>query len=157
MSIRIVFVCLGNICRSPTAEGIMRKLIEEADLSNSIFIDSCGTASFHIGKAPDPRAIAACARQGIDISKLHARQLSQEDLKADYIVAMDRSNLSNIQAALPNFKGDLSLLLAYSLEASCLDVPDPYYDDAAFDNVWAMIEQACQSLLALIVKRHTLS
>lgn len=158
MSIKVVFVCLGNICRSPTAEGVMRKLVEEANLDNQITVDSCGTASFHIGKQADARAIAACAKQNIDISCLQARQLSQDDNQANYIMAMDRSNLTNIQACLPNFPGKLSLLLSYHPPGSgFLEVPDPYYDDdKAFADVLLMIQNACQSLLETIIKDHSL-
>ncbi|MDR9426455.1 MAG: low molecular weight protein-tyrosine-phosphatase, partial [Marinobacter sp.] len=96
--VRVLFVCLGNICRSPSAEGVFRSLVEEAGLSDRIHIDSCGTGSWHIGKSPDSRAMEAARKRGIDISDLRARQIIEADLDGfDYVLVMDRQNLADVK------------------------------------------------------------
>src|SRR5690554_5452379 len=99
---RVLFVCLGNICRSPTAEGIFRRLLEERGLAHRVEVDSCGIGDWHVGKAPDPRTREAAARRGIDLSTLRARQLQDEDFVAfDYLLAMDHDNLAAMRARAP--------------------------------------------------------
>lgn len=99
---KVLFVCLGNICRSPTAEGVFRRYVEQAGLSDKITIDSASTSDWHIGKAPDPRTVAAAAKRGYDLSGLRGRQAKAEDFNEfDLILAMDNSNLSNLQAIQP--------------------------------------------------------
>lgn len=146
---KVLFVCLGNICRSPTAEGVFRRYVEQAGLSDKITIDSAGTADWHIGKTPDPRTQAAAAKRGYDVSTLRARQASAEDFtQFDLILAMDKSNLSNLQAIQPvDAKAELALYLP-RLGISTDEVPDPYYGgEDGFELVLDMLEHASQALL----------
>lgn len=149
---KVLFVCLGNICRSPTAEGVFRQYVEQAGLSDKVTIDSAGTADWHIGKTPDPRTQAAAAKRGYDLSELRGRQATAEDFaEFDLILAMDKSNLSNLQAIQPaQSKAELALYLP-RLEASTDEVdevPDPYYGgEDGFELVLDMLEQASQVLL----------
>lgn len=143
---RILFVCLGNICRSPLAEGILRAM---ADGRQDIGVDSAGTAAWHVGKAPDPRSVAIAARHGIDISSLRARQVSSDDFsRFDLILAMDAANLADLQALAP---ADAPARLRRFLDR---DVPDPYYGgDDGFADVHAMLEQGCKALLVELAGR----
>lgn len=152
---KVLFVCLGNICRSPTAEGIFRHYVEQAGLSDTISIDSAGTADWHIGKTPDPRTQAAAAQRGYDLSGLRGRQAQPEDFsKFDLILAMDKSNLSNLQAIQPaDGKAELALYLP-RFGISPDEVPDPYYGgEDGFELVLDMLEQASQVLLDEIKAR----
>ncbi len=146
---KVLFVCLGNICRSPTAEGVFRHFVKQAGLEKNIIIDSAGTADWHTGKAPDPRTIKAAAKRGYDLSKLKARQAVSEDFyRFDLILAMDESNLANLKAIQPaDGKAELALYLPrFGLETR--EVPDPYYGGAeGFELVLDMLEQASQVLL----------
>lgn len=144
---RVLFVCLGNICRSPTAEGVLRqRLALRPQLS--VTVDSAGTANYHCGKAPDSRAIAAAAVRGIDISGLRARQVSAEDFQRfDLILAMDRSNLSDLQRLDPGNAARLQLFMEYAADQP-LEVPDPYYGgEQGFTRVLDMLEVAAEGLL----------
>ena len=146
---KVLFVCLGNICRSPTAEGVFRHYVEQAGLSDKITIDSAGTAEWHIGKAPDPRTVAAAAKRGYDLSPLRGRQAQAEDFaKFDLILAMDKSNLRNLQAIQPaDAKAELALYLP-RFGISPDEVPDPYYGgEDGFELVLDMLEQASEVLL----------
>ncbi|CAA0089191.1 Low molecular weight protein-tyrosine-phosphatase YfkJ [Zhongshania aliphaticivorans] len=159
MSIHVVFVCLGNICRSPAAQGAFRSLLQKAELNAEITVDSCGTAAFNIGKPPDPRSIDAAARRGYNISNQVARQINDDDYeRADYVVAMDRMNLTNINAWAPaGYSGELKLLLEYCQHAGNSQIPDPYYsDDKVFDDLILQIETATQGLLNYICDKHEL-
>ena len=152
---KVLFVCLGNICRSPTAEGIFRHYVEQAGLSDTVSIDSAGTADWHIGKTPDPRTQAAAAQRGYDLSGLRGRQAQPEDFaKFDLILAMDKSNLSNLQAIQPaDGKAELALYLP-RFGISPDEVPDPYYGgEDGFELVLDMLEQASQVLLDEIKAR----
>ncbi len=147
---RICFVCLGNICRSPTAEGVMRHLLREAGLDGVVEVDSAGTAGYHTGEPPDRRARAAGARVGIEVSG-HARKVVRADFERfDYLLAMDGSNLEDLVAiAPPNAHAQLRLLRSFD-PASAPDaaVPDPYHgDDAGFDEVLRICLAACRGLL----------
>jgi len=148
--VKVLFVCLGNICRSPTAEGVFRHYVEQAGLSEQITIDSAGTADWHIGKTPDPRTIKAAAQRGYDLSVLRARQAVADDFyKFDLILAMDDSNLENLQAIQPaDGKAELALYLPrFGLKQR--EVPDPYYGgEDGFELVLDMLEQASEKLLA---------
>ncbi len=126
---RILFVCLGNICRSPSAEGLCRAMIEESDLAGLIETDSAGTGGWHQGDAPDPRAIEACARRGVDISDLRARQvIAQDYARFDRIIAMDRSNHANLLRLAPaGARATLSMMLSFAPGEGPDEVPDPYY------------------------------
>jgi protein-tyrosine phosphatase len=160
MPIHVVFVCLGNICRSPAAQGILEQRIEKAGLNGKITVDSCGTAAFNIGKSPDPRSIAAAKRAGYVIEQQIARQIDDPDYDhGDYIIAMDRMNLTNVQAWTPKgFKGEVKLLMDYCGNAGNSQVPDPYYgDELAFDHVIKQIEVAVDGLLVHIRDQHSLN
>lgn len=146
---RVLFVCLGNICRSPTAEGVFQQALARAGLTQRIDIDSCGVGDWHVGKAPDPRAQAAARRRGVDISHLRARQLTVNDFHAfDYVLGMDRDNLAAIRALQPaESQAKTGLLLEYAGLPNT-DVPDPYYGgEEGFEQVLDMIEQASAGLI----------
>ncbi|MBS7325428.1 MAG: low molecular weight phosphotyrosine protein phosphatase [Thiopseudomonas sp.] len=146
---KVLFVCLGNICRSPTAEGVFRHAVKQAGLDKKITIDSAGTADWHTGKAPDPRTIKAAAKRGYDLSMLKARQAVSEDFhKFDLILAMDESNLANLKTIQPvDGKAELALYLPRCGQAA-REVPDPYYGGAdGFEQVLDMLEQASDVLL----------
>ncbi len=152
---KVLFVCLGNICRSPTAEGVFRRYVEQAGLSDKISIDSAGTSDWHIDKTPDPRTQAAAAKRGYDLSTLRGRQASVEDFtEFDLILAMDKSNLSNLQAIQTvDAKAELELYLTH-FGISPDEVPDPYYGgEDGFELVLDMLEQASQVLLDEIKAR----
>lgn len=157
--ISVVFVCMGNICRSPSAEGVFRKLVEQKNLADRILIDSAGTHAYHIGEAPDSRAQAAARRRGMDLSQQRARRITADDFsRFDYILAMDYDNLERLQALRPpGFAGELALLLSYAPEGEIAEVPDPYYGgERGFERVLDLIEQASSGLLDQISRRHNL-
>ena len=147
--IRLLFVCMGNICRSPTAEGVMRGLLREEGLEDVVEVDSAGTGDWHAGDAPDVRATAAAAARGVTLAGA-ARQITAADF-ADYdlVLAADRRNLHELEAMLPaGARAKLHLLRAFDPEAADLDVPDPYYGgDAGFEHVLDLVEAACRGLL----------
>lgn len=147
---KVLFVCLGNICRSPTAHGVLEKQIKNHNLATQIQVDSCGTGSWHIGHAPDQRTLDAASKRGYDLSHIRARRLCAEDFQTfDYILAMDTRNLADVIKNAPlNYPGKIQLLLDYSQEKSVLEVPDPYYGgEQGFDQVFHLVEEACASLL----------
>ncbi len=146
----ILFVCLGNICRSPLAEGVMRHKVEEAGLAHSFVLDSCGTGAWHVGNPADRRSIGVGASHGVDLSDLRARQVRQDDFYAfDLILAMDRSNLTDLRAMQPvDGTAEVELYLGYCGQGYD-DVPDPYYGGAGgFEEVFQMINRASDHLLA---------
>ena len=152
MSVSVLFVCLGNICRSPTAHGVFEQLVADRRLSDSVSTDSAGTAAWHVGKQPDSRSIAAAANRGCDLTPLRARQVTVADFQHfDYILAMDESNLLDLQALCPaDYTGELALFLSYG-DSDTLAVPDPYYGDGnGFERVLDLVEQASAGLLAHI-------
>jgi protein-tyrosine phosphatase len=149
----ILFVCLGNICRSPTAEGVLRSLAAVEAPELELEIDSAGTADYHIGAPPDPRSQRAARKRGIDISGLRARQVSEEDFERfDWILAMDRQNLRALQAMKPRkARTSPKLFLDYAPQLHLRDVPDPYYGDtAAFEEVLDLTAAASRGLLAAL-------
>jgi protein-tyrosine phosphatase len=153
---RVLFVCLGNICRSPTAEGTMRELVREAGLEQEIELDSAGTGSWHAGSAPDERATAAAARRGIALEGA-ARRVSARDFDDfDLILAMDLSNLDELRRMAPSrdVRAKVALLREFdpaSAETGDLDVPDPYYGEGdGFERVLDHVQAACAGLLARI-------
>lgn len=142
---RVLFVCLGNICRSPMADGVMRAKAAAAGLS--VIVDGAGTGGWHIGAAPDPRAVKAAAQRGFDLSTLRARQFSASDFaKFDLIIAMDQSNRRNIETLRPNSSQTPVILFQDVLGHHNQDVPDPYYD-GRFDQVLDLIEAGCEALI----------
>ena len=150
---RILFVCMGNICRSPTAEGVMRALVREAGLEDAISLDSAGTGGWHVGDPPDVRATAAAAARGIPLEGA-ARQFRVSDFDDfDLVVAMDRSNRRDLLALAPDdaARAKVTLLLEYAGGEGQLDVPDPYYGgDEGFETVLDLVSDACRSLLASV-------
>jgi protein-tyrosine phosphatase len=156
---RVLFVCMGNICRSPTAEGVMRTFIREAGLENHIVVDSAGTHGYHVGEPPDPRAQAAARKRGYDLSFLRARQVAPEDFEAfDLLLAMDFNNLEVLQALCPpDHQPKLGLLMVYAENRAASIVHDPYYRSARdFDLVLDCIEDACQGLVKAIAPSEAL-
>ncbi len=152
---RVLFVCLGNICRSPSAEGIFRKIVREKGFEKAIEIDSAGTGDWHIGHTPDHRAQQAASRRGVNLSDLRARQLSIEDIAYhDLILVMDRRNRTDvISMAEPEHEHKIRYLLEYSEQYDELEIPDPYYGSThGFDLVLDMIEESCERLLDSIIK-----
>jgi protein-tyrosine phosphatase len=147
---RILFVCMGNICRSPTAEGVFRKLVSERQPSLEIEIDSAGTHDYHAGRPPDRRSIAAAARRGIDLAGLRARTVTDEDfVRFDLILAMDRDNLALLHERAPDTHRErIRLLMDYAPQAIASEVPDPYYGgDVGFEAVLDLLEEAAEGLL----------
>jgi protein-tyrosine phosphatase len=149
----MLFVCLGNICRSPTAEGVLRHLAAKEAPGLALDIDSAGTADYHIGAPPDPRSQRAALKRGIDISGLQARQVAADDFACfDLILAMDAENLRELRALQPrNSRAAVQLFLEYAPDLGLRDVPDPYYRDAAaFEEVLDLTTAASRGLLAAL-------
>jgi protein-tyrosine phosphatase len=153
---RVLFVCLGNICRSPTAEGTMRALVAEAGLEREIEVDSAGTGSWHVGSAPDERATAAAAARGMKLEGA-ARTVRTEDFDDfDLMIAMDRSNWSDLTAMAPDEHARVKVRLLREFDPASvgeedLDVPDPYYGEGdGFERVLDLVQAACEGLLAQI-------
>jgi len=147
--VKVLFVCLGNICRSPTAEGVFRRALEQAGLADKVEIDSCGVGSWHVGKAPDARAQQAALLRGIDLSDLCARQLTEQDFNDfDYVLGMDQDNLRAMRDLKPaNSQAHVGLFLDFAGTPGA-EVPDPYYGgDEGFENVLNMIEAASEGLI----------
>jgi protein-tyrosine phosphatase len=150
---RLLVVCLGNICRSPMAEGVLRARIEASPLAGRVTLDSVGTGNWHAGEPPDPRAIATAARNGVDISGLRARQLSRDDFtRHDWLLCADRDNLRDVRARGPSASHSrCALLLDWAGMATDADVPDPYIGGVAeFEAVWAMLDRAAQGVVTRV-------
>ena len=155
--VKVLFVCLGNICRSPTAEGVFTALVDREGLRDLISIDSAGTGSWHLGDRPDRRAQAAAQNRGYDLSTQRARQIQETDfLNFDYIVAMDSQNYSDLSMMAPKEAKDrIRMLLSFAPKNGMRDVPDPYYGGAdGFDRVLDLVEAASLGLLQDIRKHH---
>lgn len=146
---RVLFVCLGNICRSPLAEGVMRHLVAERGMQEKIEVDSAGTGAWHVGEAPDARSIEIAARNGVSLDGQSARKVGPADFR-DFtrVVAMDASNFRDLRAVAPTGAlADLRLLRDSDPEGAG-DVPDPYYGGGdGFANVYSMVERSCRALL----------
>ena len=150
MTIRVLFVCMGNICRSPTAEGVFRKLVQERAPHLEVEIDSAGTHGYHVGDPPDRRAIAAAARRGVDLGGLRARTVEDADFKAfDLLVAMDQLNREVLLDRSPEeYRERIRLMLEFAPSTDLEDVPDPYYGGAVgFERVLDLVEEASTGLL----------
>lgn len=144
----VLFVCLGNICRSPAAEGIMLRLVDLADLSDQIRVDSAGTAGYHIDKRADPRMQDAASRRGMDLLSRSRKLLASDLDDFDLIIAMDRENLSDIKRLCESPNAVIKLLSNFLDDQWPIDVPDPYYgSDDGFEVVLDMLEAACPSIL----------
>jgi protein-tyrosine phosphatase len=147
---------MGNICRSPTAEGVFRHLVAEAGLADAVIVDSAGTHAYHVNEPPDRRARAAAERRGISLDDIQARRVDEEDFaRFDYVVAMDRDNQAMLLGkAEPGHHGKIRLFLEFS-SGQEEEVPDPYYGGAAgFERVLDLVEDASRGLLAVIRDRH---
>jgi protein-tyrosine phosphatase len=149
----VLFVCLGNICRSPTAEGVFTRMAEDEGVRDRLDIDSAGTSGWHIGSPPDQRAQQAARKRGVELAHLRGRAVDRSDFERfDYILAMDRENHANLQALLPpGARASLHLFLDFASATSEREVPDPYYGgDKGFEHVLDLIEDASRGLLATI-------
>ena len=158
MKMKLLFICLGNICRSPAAEGIMRQMVEERALYNDIIVDSAGIGSWHVGEMPDPRMRKHAARRGYDLSPLRARQFRSDDFqKFDYIIVMDEENYHDVMARGGVYADARKVLrmkdyfIRYKGQQS---VPDPYYGGAeGFEQALDVIEDGCEGLLKDLVNK----
>lgn len=146
----VLFVCMGNICRSPTAQGVFERLVEREGLEGEIRADSAGTGSWHVGEPPDRRAQESARRRGIDLSGQRARQLEPEDFERfDYVVVMDWENYRNVLAMCPpEHREKVRLLMEYAPETGVSEVPDPYFGGPdGFERVLDLVEEAAEGLL----------
>jgi len=156
-TIDVLFVCMGNICRSPTAEGVFRHLVESKGLEDLFHIDSSGTIGYHEGEPPDRRAQQEAQRRGMDISGQRSRPLSTRDYQQfDYIIAMDEDNLADIEARMPNdFSGKIAMLMDFGGAHAGEPVPDPYYGGKrGFEHVFDLVEEGCEGLLRYIAQKE---
>jgi protein-tyrosine phosphatase len=152
--ISVLFVCMGNICRSPTAQGVFRALLQREGLSDRILTDSAGTIAYHVGEKPDRRAMQTAMKRGVDLSDLRARRTRAEDFEAfDYVVAMDRANYNDLREICPpGYEDRLYLFLDFAPHLPEDEVPDPYYGGVAgFDRVFDLVEDASRGLLKHIL------
>ncbi len=150
MIYRVLLVCMGNICRSPTAEGVLRKFIVNSHLGDKVEVDSAGTHGYHVGEAPDSRTQRAAAVRGYNLSQLRARKIAHQDLDYfDLILAMDKSNLDNLRRmALPEQQEKIRMFMSYARNFDDDEVPDPYYGlGHGFDLVLDMVEDASHGLI----------
>lgn len=154
----VLFVCLGNICRSPTAQGVFEYKLRQVGLSEAVETDSAGTSDWHIGSPPDKRSVQAGKNRGFDFSHLRGRQVQSQDFEMfDYILAMDEQNLSDLESIKPKaFSGHLGLFLDFAKDTELLEVPDPYYGgDSGFGLVLDLCESASDGLIEDIQKRRS--
>lgn len=150
-TVRVLFVCLGNICRSPMAEGVFRNMVREAGLSDRIDVESAGTGGWHVGERPHPGTVKILAQNQISINGKRARQLSRSDLNDfDYVVAMDSENVEDIKALFGRW---VPRLLEFAPKGSPLDVPDPYYT-GSFETVYRLVHDGCAGLLMHIREKE---
>lgn len=153
----VLFVCTGNICRSPTAEGVMRRRLADAGLADVIRVDSCGTHDYHVGEPPDARSRRHAKARGYDLSALRARQVAAEDFEQfDLLLVADESHLFHLQAmAAPHLRGKVRLLMDFAPHAGLREVPDPYYGGAeGFERVLDLIESAVDGVMAHVLEAN---
>ena len=153
---KVLFVCMGNICRSPTAEGVFRRKLSENELDGRVEVASAGTHGYHVGEAPDQRTQRAAARRGYDLSRIRARKIAAQDFEYfDLILAMDRNSLEALHRVGPRERHDrLGLFMDYARNFDDDEVPDPYYGlGQGFDLVLDMVEDATNGLIAVIRQR----
>lgn len=156
--VKVLFVCMGNICRSPTAQGVFERLVADCELGDLIEIDSAGTHAYHVGERPDERATVAAQKRGVDLTTQRARRVAADDFdRFDYVVAMDRSNFEDLAASCPAGQETKLRLFMEFAEHAASEVPDPYYGGVTgFERVLDMIELASAGLLAEIREQHRL-
>ena len=150
ISIRVLFVCTGNICRAPTAEGVFRFMAETMGIGDRVMVDSAGIADYHIGEPPDERSVMAARNRGVDLSGQRARQLRPDDFEIfDFLVAMDQTHFSEMRRLCPDGDTDrIKLLLDYAPQVGTRDVPDPYYGAGdGFNYVLDLVEAGSAGLL----------
>jgi len=154
--VKVLFVCMGNICRSPTAHGVFQSLVDEQGLGGSIQVDSAGTHSYHIGSPPDLRSQAMAQSRGVDLAGLRARRFVSTDFtEFDYLLGMDHTNLADMLALKPDATGArVKLMLEYSDRFEQQEIPDPYFGEDGFDLVFDMIDDAARGLLRDIRSQH---
>lgn len=155
-TVNVLFVCMGNICRSPTAEGVLLKLLSESGRGRQVAVDSAGTLDYHTGNGADTRAVSAALKRGIDLRPHRARQVAKSDYESyDYILAMDQNNLTWLKQQCPAaLRGKLRLLLEFAPDCGVREVPDPYYgEEDGFERVLDLVDTACRNLLIEIDKR----
>jgi len=154
--VKVLFVCMGNICRSPTAHGVFQSLVDEQGLGGSIQVDSAGTHSYHTGSPPDLRSQAMAQSRGIDLTGLRARRFVSTDFtEFDYLLGMDHANLADMLALKPDATGArVKLMLEYSDRFEQQEIPDPYFGEDGFDLVFDMIDDAARGLLRDIRSQH---
>jgi len=153
---RVLFVCMGNICRSPTAHGVFEQLVESKGLSDKIFTDSAGTHAYHVGESPDPRSQATSKSYGVDISQQRARKVKISDFENfDYVIAMDSSNYHDLKQLAPtDLEDKVYRFMEFAPDWDNNDVPDPYYGGGnGFENVFKMVEAASEGLLTHILSQ----
>lgn len=154
---RVLFVCMGNICRSPTAEGVFRYVLATHAPQLQVEIDSAGTHGYHVGDPPDRRSVAAASRRGIDLSQLRARTVRNDDFDLfDLILAMDEENLRELRRRAPAARRDrIRLVMEFAPAAASRVVPDPYYGGPqGFEEVLDLLEEAAQGLLQDLLRQH---
>lgn len=155
MPVKILMVCLGNICRSPLAEGILQSKLPR----DQFIVDSAGTGNWHVGRQPDSRSIAIAKLKGLDISKQKGRQFTTKDFETnDYIFVMDNSNYKDVIQLAPNqeAKSKVSLILNDLFPNENVDVPDPYYGmEDGFSNVYGMLDEVCKIIAEKLIARHS--
>ncbi|HEY9198700.1 MAG TPA: low molecular weight protein-tyrosine-phosphatase [Gammaproteobacteria bacterium] len=159
IKVSVLFVCMGNICRSPTAQGVFESLVQREGLAQQIAIDSAGTHAYHVGEPPDQRAQQAARRRGVDLSLQRARKIREEDFfEYDYVLAMDRDNYEALRGIChPDYEERLRLFLEFAPHMGERDVPDPYYGGAqGFERVLDLIEAASAGLLSELRTRYRL-
>ncbi|MES9956972.1 MAG: low molecular weight protein-tyrosine-phosphatase [Sedimenticola sp.] len=155
--VKVLFVCMGNICRSPTAHGVFEALVKREGLGERIVVDSAGTHAYHVGEQPDPRSQSTARARGFDLSHLRARKAEAVDFdRFDYVLAMDSDNYANLSAICPQGMQDkLQMFLDFAPHLGIQDVPDPYYGGSGgFERVFDMVEAASEGLLADIRRRY---
>ena len=152
---KVLFVCMGNICRSPTAHGVFEQKVQKRKLNDQIIVDSAGTHAYHVGESPDPRSQATALTKGYDLSTQRARQVTKQDFdEFDYVIAMDDANYQNLMLlANDDQKSRVHLCMSFAQSRDETEVPDPYYGNDGFEHVLDMIEVASDGLLEHILAK----
>ncbi len=155
--IKVVFVCLGNICRSPTAEFVFRDLVEREGLTNRLLIESAGTGGWHVGESPDSRSAAAARRRGVELGGSARKILTADFARFDYVIAMDADNVHNLARIAPSAAAKSKVHMFRDFDPASpkgSEVPDPYYGEGGFEKVFDICQAASAGLLAFLRKEH---